>query len=293
MTAMPTVAEALQLAVRALSGHSESPRLDAELLLCKVLGLSRSGLIVHDTAPVALASGQAYGKLLEQRVSGAPIAYLTGTREFWSLPLTVTPDVLVPRPETELLVAQALELLPADAAPGDPAPAPSVLDLGTGSGAIALAIALERPRAQVTAVDVSDKALAVAAANAARLGAQVDWRLGSWFDAVPGRRFDLIVANPPYVASGDPALAALAVEPALALTPGPTGLEALAAIAESAARHLHPRGWLLLEHGPTQAAAVAAMLERRGFTHIRSRVDFSGNPRITLGTIHQPQQERT
>jgi release factor glutamine methyltransferase len=205
---------------------------------------------------------------------------LTGTREFWSLPLIVTPDVLVPRPETELLVEHVLGLLP----DGD---ARSVLDLGTGSGAIALAIASERPRARITGIDVSTQALAVAQANARALGlAHIEWRLGSWFEPVRGERFDVIVANPPYVASGDPALQQLTAEPLLALAPGPTGLEALSAIIDGAAGHLNPEGWLLLEHGSTQGGEVAALLARAGFDTISSHADYSGKTRVTLGTVH-------
>jgi release factor glutamine methyltransferase len=275
---MDTVAASLQRAVRSLASHSDSPRLDAELLLGKVLGLPRTALITHGADALPVERLAAYEHLIARRAQGAPVAYLTGSREFWSLDLCVTPAVLVPRPETELVVEQALALLPRD----EPR---SVLDLGTGSGAIALAIAAERPQAQVTAVDISQAALAVAMRNAARLELpHVRWRHGSWFDGVPGERFDLLVANPPYVAANDPALAALAAEPALALSAGPTGLEALAAIVERAAAHVLPRGWLILEHGSTQAAAVAGMLERAGFAGIRLHVDAAGKPRVTLGT---------
>jgi release factor glutamine methyltransferase len=170
----------------------------------------------------------------------------------------------------------------------------SVLDLGTGSGAIALAIASERPHVRMTGIDVSERALAVATANAQKLGLpHIDWRLGSWFDAVPGERFDLIVANPPYIASNDPALASLAAEPALALTSGPTGLEALRRIVDCAAAHLNPRGWLLLEHGSAQAEDVAGMLERRSFGGIRSHADHSGKARVTLGTLYSSPQEHS
>ncbi len=293
---MTTIAAALHSAARALHDVSDSPRLDAELLLGKILGLPRSGLIAHDREPVDDARAQAYAGLIELRLKGAPVAYLTGVREFWSLTLAVTPDVLVPRPETELLVELALQRLAADR--------PStVLDLGTGSGAIALAIACERPHAQITAIDISRPALEVAARNgrdlaAARNGpglaqspelSRIDWRLGSWFEPVPGQRFDLIVANPPYVAAADPALENLAAEPITALTPGPTGLEALAMIAGGAAAHLGPRGWLLLEHGSDQGPAVAQLLAQHGFTGIRSHLDFSNKPRVTLGTVHSPQ----
>jgi len=277
MTAMDTVAESLQMAVHALVDHTDSPRLDAELLLCKVLGFPRSALIVRGAALIGPENRRAYENLLAQRVRGAPIAYLTGSREFWSLNLIVTPDVLVPRPETEMLVERALELLPGDQMR-------SILDLGTGSGAIALAIASERPRAYITGVDVSEKALDLARANSRELGlSRVAWRLGAWFDAVPGERFDMIVANPPYVGSNDAALARLSAEPMVALTPGPTGLEALTAIVDRAASHLHPRGWLLLEHGSTQAEDVARLLESHEFAGIRSHVDYSGKPRVTMG----------
>jgi release factor glutamine methyltransferase len=276
---MPTVADCLRSAALTLAGGSESPRLDAELLLCKVMETSRSGLIVRAADPLAADRRHAFDDLVARRAEGAPIAYLTGTREFWSLTLQVTPDVLVPRPETELLVDHALALLPSGRGA-------SLLDLGTGSGAIAVAIASERPHARVTAVDVSADALAVARRNAEALGVpRIDWRLGSWFDAVPGERFDVIVSNPPYVAAGDPALRALAAEPPLALTPGPTGLEALSTITAAAADHLYPEGWILLEHGCDQAEPVTCLLERHGFARIRTFVDGSGKPRVTAACL--------
>jgi len=276
-----TVAAALQRAVQMLSSHGDSPRLDAEILLARILGLSRSALIVRGADPVSAETQAAYDELIAGRMQGTPVAYLTGTREFWSLEFDVTPDVLVPRPETEILVELALGLLPQDVPL-------SVLDLGTGSGAIALAIASERPLVSMTGVDVSERALAVALANSRKLGLmQVEWRAGSWFQGVRDRRFDMIVSNPPYVASDDPALERLAAEPALALSCGPTGLEAFERIIDGAAGHLNPGGWLLLEHGNTQADEVARMLECRRFIHIRSHADYSGNARVTLGAIHQ------
>jgi release factor glutamine methyltransferase len=283
---MTTVADNLQTASRALHGHSESPRLDAELLLARTLGLSRSGLVARGNEAVADERERSFHALIERRLAGAPVAYLTGTREFWSLALDVTPDVLVPRPETELLVELALQVLPREQAR-------SVLDLGTGSGAVALAIASERPQAAITAVDVSAPALHVAIRNSRNLGlsrnvslSRVDWRLGSWFAPVAGERFDLIVSNPPYVAAADPALQKLNSEPTLALCPGPTGLEALSAISAAAAAHLHEGGCLMLEHGSDQATAVAQMLERHGFIAVRTHYDFSGRPRVTLGSVH-------
>jgi release factor glutamine methyltransferase len=275
-----TVADTLRLAARTLSRRSESAQLDAEVLLSALLGVARSALIVHASDPIAVQTLRAYRHLIDQRAAGVPVAYLTGTREFWSLPLKVTPAVLVPRPETELLVELALELVPE-------AQDRSVLDLGTGSGAVALAIASERPRARVTGGDVSPAALRVARDNSRILAlANVTWRLGSWFDAVPGERFDVVVANPPYIATGDPALEALAAEPSLALRGGPTGLEALEAIVERAPSHLNTGGWLLLEHGSTQHQEVTQLLESHAFRNVRSQQDWSGRPRVTLGHIH-------
>jgi release factor glutamine methyltransferase len=275
-----TIAEVLRRAVHSLAQHSESPRLDAEILLGKVLGVTRSALIVRGPEPIAADALHQYQRLIERRATGTPVAYLTGTREFWSLQLDVTSAVLVPRPETETLVELALRLLPLD---GDAA----VLDLGTGSGAIALAIAAERPRARVTGVDISPAALGVARRNAGALELpRIAWRLGSWFEPLAGERFDVIVANPPYVADTDPALAKLADEPLLALRSGPTGLESLEAIIEQAPAHLEPQGWVLLEHGSSQGPDVARLLERRGFTNVRSHDDYSGRPRVTLGTVH-------
>src|ERR1700722_2215102 len=293
MTPVPTVGETLRSAAQSLHPHSDSPRLDAEVLLGKILGVSRAGLIARGDDLIAADRERAYASLLERRLQGAPVAYLTGTREFWSLPLKVTPAVLVPRPETELLVELALRLLPdhPDAASADQIR--RVLDLGTGSGAIALAIASERPEARVTGVDISPEALEVAAQNSRDLGlSHIEWRLGSWFDAVPGQRFDLILSNPPYISAADPALDRLAAEPGIALSAGPTGLEALSAIAARAPSHLRRGGWLVMEHGSEQAPQVARLLELHGFTNIRSHLDLSGKPRVTLGTF-TPHEERS
>ena len=281
MSTVASIADTVKHAAQTLNPHSESPRLDAELLLANILGVSRSALIARSEEPVDSRDERAYAELIAKRAGGVPIAYLTGSREFWSLPLKVSPAVLVPRPETELLVEHALALLPRDEVC-------SVLDLGTGSGAIALSLAHERPRWSITGVDVSPAALEVAAHNAKDLKlAHVRWRCGSWFDALPGERFHLIVANPPYIAAADPALKTLCAEPAAALIAGPTGLEALRAIIAQAPKHLYARGWLALEHGITQAQEVAQLLQQYGFTSIRTYPDFSGRPRITLG-VHPP-----
>jgi release factor glutamine methyltransferase len=189
--------------------------------------------------------------------------------------------VLVPRPETEILVEQALELLLRGAVG-------SVLDLGTGSGAIALSLASERPHWAITGVDVSPAALAVAAQNARALKlSRISWRLSSWFGALVGERFHLIVSNPPYVAASDPALEKLRAEPALALNAGPSGLESLQAIIAQAPQYLHAQGWLVLEHGSTQAPSVAELLAQHGFDYIRAIPDLSGKPRVTLGVHTQ------
>jgi release factor glutamine methyltransferase len=277
---MSTVEETLRLGISTLAERSASPELDAEVLLSTVLGMSRSALIVRAAEPVGAELERAYRELLSRRAGGVPVAYLTGRREFWSLPLKITPAVLVPRHETELLVELALKFLPKT-------DVRSVLDLGTGSGAVALAIASERPRARVAGVDISPAALGVARDNSRALALpNVSWHLGSWFDAVPGERFDLVVANPPYVAAGDPALHSLAAEPAIALDGGPAGLDALEAIVSRAPAHLEGGGSLLLEHGSTQHHEVARLLGQHGFRDIRSELDFSGLPRVTLGTLH-------
>lgn len=280
-----TVESTLRRGVLSLSLHSDSPQLDAEVLLSIVLGVERAALIARGSELLADQELRRYEDLLEQRRRGVPVAYLTGRREFWSLPLKVTPAVLVPRPETELLVEVALRHLPDSTER-------SVLDLGTGSGAVALAIASERPLARVVGVDVSPGALSIARDNVHTLGLpNVTFRLGSWFDAVADERFDVVVANPPYVAADDPVLATLAAEPALALVAGPAGLDALATLVAGAPRHLTPGGWLLLEHGSTQERAVAKLFERRGFTGVECHRDYSGLPRITRGTYSPPLKE--
>jgi release factor glutamine methyltransferase len=278
-----TISDIVEQGARMLTAHSDSPRLDAELLLAQVLQVQRASLIARHESLVSEDSEQSYGQLLQRRAAGEPVAYLLGMREFWSLSLKVTPAVLVPRPETEVLVEQALLLM-------DARSSGRVLDLGTGSGAIALALASERPSWQVTAVDVSKDALAVATDNGHTLNCpKVDWRLGSWFDAVAGMRFDLIVSNPPYVAAADPALAQLIAEPTLALSAGPTGLEALDLIIARASGYLSTSGALLLEHGRDQGGAVVKLLQRHGFTDIRTHMDLSGNPRVTRGIFHTQQ----
>jgi release factor glutamine methyltransferase len=271
VSAAATVATALQAARRA-----GVDRLDARLLLGHALGRPPGWLLAHDDAALDAAQQARYAELLARRAAGEPVAYLLGSKEFFGLELAVGPEVLVPRPDTETLVEWALERLLPEASS-------RVLDLGTGSGAIALALARHRPRARVAAVDASPTTLALAAANGRRLGLPVEWLHGDWFSPVAGRRFELVVSNPPYVAERDPHLAALVHEPRGALASGPDGLDALRAIVRAAPAHLEPGGWLLLEHGHDQAPAVAGLLAAVGFTEISSRRDLAGRWRCTGG----------
>lgn len=251
-------------------------RLDVQLLAAHHLGQPRSWVIAHPEVVLAPAQQAALDDAARQRAAGCPLAYLVGEREFHGLALRVTPAVLVPRPETELLVDWGLELLREQ-------PGAAVADLGTGSGAIALAVKHGAPAAQLTATDSSATALAVARASAERLALAVEWLQGDWWAPLAGRRFDLVLANPPYIAEGDPHLADLTHEPAGALSPGGDGLGALRAIVAGAAAHLQPCGWLLLEHGYDQAAAVQQLLRDAGFTAVQTRHDLGGQPRATGG----------
>jgi release factor glutamine methyltransferase len=259
-------------------------RLDAELLLAHVLDVSRANVIARDERVLTPEEQGDFEQLLARRMSGEPLAYLTGTKEFWSLELEVTPDVLVPRPETELLVEWSLSF------PRRRESSFCVLDVGTGSGAVALAIARENPQASITATDVSAAALAIANANAKRLGIRnVEFVKADLYEELGPRLrgddggSDLIVSNPPYVAEGDPHLADLKFEPALALTSGADGLDALRAIVAAAPRYLRPDGWLLVEHGAAQGAAVRGLFERAGFAGVETRRDLAGLERATGG----------
>ncbi|MEE4144761.1 MAG: peptide chain release factor N(5)-glutamine methyltransferase [Halieaceae bacterium] len=256
----------------------DSARRDAEILLGHCLGQSRSWLYTWPEREVAGPQVECYRQLLARRRDGQPVAYLTGEREFWSLPLQVNQHTLIPRPETETLVSWALELaLPADA---------RVLDLGTGSGAIALALAGERPGWRVTGVDASQEALAVARRNALELGLErVGFTRSDWYQAVAGQRFHLLVANPPYVDAGDPHLAQgdVRFEPRSALVAAQAGMADLAQLVTGAPGHLHPRGWLLLEHGFSQGEAVRALLRQAGFDQVATRTDLAGMERISGG----------
>jgi release factor glutamine methyltransferase len=272
-------------ALRRQLAASPSADLDAELLLAHVLCISRAGVMADPSRPLSAKQAQALSALAERRASGEPVAYLTGHREFWSLDFEVTPAVLVPRPETELVVELALDALARVARP-------AVLDLGTGSGAIAIAIAHERPDAVVTAVDASAAALTVAAANARRLRAgNVALLAGSWYEPVRGSQFDCIVSNPPYVADGDPALASLSYEPHAALAAGPAGLDALAVICAGAPAHLAAGGALVVEHGATQGPRVRELMTRAGLAGVTTHPDLAGRPRATRGNSPRPALE--
>ncbi|HKU87148.1 MAG TPA: peptide chain release factor N(5)-glutamine methyltransferase [Casimicrobiaceae bacterium] len=263
---------------RALAQAGLAP-IDAQSLLSHVLSCDRAWLVAHATDPLTTDQTHAFFALARRRREGEPVAYLTGVREFFGLPLAVDRSVLIPRPETETLVERALRALPADRPL-------HVLDLGTGSGAIALAIAHARPRASVVAIDNSADALAVARGNAARLRvSNVEWLRADWFDALGSERFDAIVSNPPYVAAGDPHLAEgdVRFEPPQALASGPDGLAALRVIVAGARDHLASGGWLAVEHGYDQAVAVRDLLQQAGFRRLESLRDLSGIPRVAAG----------
>lgn len=254
-------------------------RLDAQLLLSDALARPRSWLLAHGEHALDPAQRLRFEAHCARRADGEPVAYLLGAKEFHGLMLQVDRDVLVPRPDTELLVDWALKLLAA-------APArPAVADLGTGSGAIALALARARPAARVCGVDLSLSALAVARANGQRLGIAVEWLQSDWWSALAGRHFDMVVSNPPYIAADDPHLPALRHEPQLALTPGGDGLAALRILISGAPERLRPGGWLLLEHGHDQAEAVCSLLRRHGFGAAITRSDLAGQPRCSAGRL--------
>lgn len=303
--------QALRMAQHALFG-SDTAQIDAELLLGAALGVTRAGLYARSERVLSPSEHSRFESLLERRILGEPIAYILGQREFWSLVLSVTPQVLIPRPETELLVETALRLA---AAVGSTAtvgseksegtegtlgsveaglarehsrPALHIADLGTGSGAIALALASERPYWKVVATDQSAGALRVASDNAVRLNIHnVSFRQGSWCDALPEGLFDMILSNPPYIDPKDIHLSQgdLRFEPLTALAAQDHGLADLRAICHDAPRHLVPGGALLLEHGFEQGPAVSQLLADAGFLGVRTLPDLNGLPRVTMGTF--------
>lgn len=261
--------------------HQGLARIDAQMLLLHALGrddADRAWLIAHDSDALPPAAQAAFEALCQRRAAGEPVAYLTGRKAFYGLTLQVDARVLDPRPDTETLVDWALEVLA-------PHPAPHVADLGTGSGAIALALQHQRPDARVLAVDASAEALAVARANAERLGLPVRLWQGDWLSGLSAQEgpFDAIVSNPPYIAAADPHLSALVHEPLSALASGADGLADIRTIVAQAPAWLAPGGWLLLEHGWDQADAVQALLRAAGFAQVQSRHDLAGIARCTGG----------
>lgn len=269
--------------MRDLLRDGELPRLETQMLLQHVLKVSRAWLIAHDTDLLHEEGLHEFHRLVSRRLAGEPMAYLVGQREFMGHSFQVEPGVLIPRPETELLVETALAVLATC-----PSERPRVLDLGTGSGAIAISIALARPDAVVVATDITDEALTIARRNAEALCAKVIFLKGRWFDPLVGQPpFDLIVSNPPYIHRDDPHLQQgdLRFEPGTALTDGADGLEALAHIAANAPRWLTPGGALWMEHGFDQAAAVRGLLSDAGFRQVNSHIDLAGIERISGGNL--------
>jgi release factor glutamine methyltransferase len=274
-----TLAQALKQAAARLQAASDSAGRDADVLLCHVLGQPLSHLRTHPERALAADAQQRFDRLIARRAAGEPVAYLVGEREFWSQPFEVSADTLIPRPETELLVEEALRRL-------DRAAVLELVDLGTGSGIIALSLAKERPRWRLTATDASLAALRMAEKNARRLHcANVRFRHGSWFEPLEGQRFDAIVSNPPYIAAGDPhlSLGDLRFEPASALVSGADGLDDLREIIAGALHHLRPQGMLLFEHGYDQGERLRALLQAAGFSQEETVRDLAGQERVTLG----------
>lgn len=260
-------------------------RIDAQVLMAHLLGVNRAYLVANPMRILTETEDARIDSLVALRALGHPVAYLTGTREFYSRDFAVSPAVLIPRPETETLVEAALAEL---RRPREIERRTTLLDLGTGSGAVAVTLACERPDAAIAATDSSAEALEVARANAAALGAEVELLQGPWYAPVAGRRFDVVVSNPPYVGAADPhlGLGDLRFEPRGALTDGSgDGLGSIRAIVSGAADHLNPGGRVLIEHGYDQAEAVAALLARAGFTDITSLPDLAGIPRVAGGKM--------
>ncbi|MBL5828009.1 peptide chain release factor N(5)-glutamine methyltransferase [Serratia sp. T13T92] len=258
--------------------HSDSAKRDAEILLGFVTGRARTYLLAFGETPLTAEQAEQLTVLLARRERGEPVAYLVGEREFWSLPLSVSPATLIPRPDTECLVELALERLPATPC--------AILDLGTGTGAIALALASERPDCQLTGIDLQSEAVALAQHNAQKLAINnARFLQGSWFTPVAGQKFALIASNPPYIDEADPHLGQgdVRFEPGSALVAADQGLADLAAIVQQAADYLEPQGWLLLEHGWQQGESVRTLLNAAGFIAVATHRDYGGNDRVTLG----------
>jgi release factor glutamine methyltransferase len=274
---MTTIKQQLIQATQQLT-ESDSPRLDAEVLLSHILEKDRSYFIAWSEKTLDDEQLEAFHRLIRQRQQGTPIAYLLGYRDFWTLTLKVTPDTLIPRPETELLVETALNKIVNQ-------PDCKILDLGTGSGAIALAIASECPNTEIIATDSSEQALKIARENAQRNHIHNATFLSSnWFESIPVQQFDIIISNPPYIPQEDPHLSRgdVRFEPISALASGEDGLDDIKTLIQQAKNYLKPNGWLMLEHGYDQGKNVPALLEKHGFKAIKCLQDFSGNDRISI-----------
>ena len=262
-----------------LALDANDAKFEAQLLLQNTLKVNRAWLLAHEHDILQDTADADFTALLTRRLAGEPIAYILGCREFYGLNLSVSPDTLIPRPDTETLVEAALDKIPADA--ND-----AILDLGTGTGAVALAIAQHRPHAQVTAVDASQGALRIAEHNANQLGlSHVRFSLSNWFAALEGERFKLIVSNPPYIEHDDIHLTQgdLRFEPISALASGADGLDDIRTIIADSLAHLLPQGWLMLEHGYNQAQSVADLMAENGLVDIATIKDLGGNDRVTIG----------
>jgi len=274
-----TLNDAIVAATAQLQNSSPTPALDAQVLLAHSLGQDRTYLITHARDDINPEIQKRFEELVEKRLDGTPVAYLTGQQEFWSLPIQVTADTLIPRPETELLVELALEKIPSEQQF-------LIADIGTGSGAIAIAIAGERKNSNVIASDRSAKAIEVAKQNANRLALDnVEFVEGATFDPFAGKKFNLVVSNPPYVPESDPHLVQgdVRFEPRSALAAGPDGLDVIRQIVERAKNFLVPHGWLMIEHGYDQESAVEKLFEQAGFEDIECYLDLAGQPRVTVG----------
>ncbi|TFW72636.1 peptide chain release factor N(5)-glutamine methyltransferase [Methylotenera oryzisoli] len=278
-TVRSTWVAAQQRLIQQLALEASDAKFEAQLLLQNVLNVNRAWLLAHEHDTLPSKTNTDFEALLTRRLAGEPVAYILGYREFYGLNLMVTPDTLIPRPDTETLVEAALEKAPADTRC-------SILDLGTGTGAVALAIAKHRPHAQVMALDASHAALRIAEHNAKQLGlAHVNFTLSHWFSAVEGERFNLIVSNPPYIEQHDPHLSQgdLRFEPMSALASGADGLDDIREIIAHSLIHLLPQGWLMLEHGYNQAQLVADLMAESGLVDINTIQDLGGNDRVTIG----------
>ena len=282
---MATIGETFSEARQRLRASSPSPELDARVMLCHVLDCTPARLAARPERELSPEQQSRFDEALRQRLRGRPIAYITGEKEFWSLSLRVSPDVLIPRPETETLVEFALEH-------GSVNARLDVADIGTGSGAIACALAVERPQWHITATDVSAEALGIAQINASAHAIE-NFRLrhGCWYEPLAGLEFDLIISNPPYVASGDPHLdqGDVRFEPDAALASGEHGMDAITHLVREAGNHLKAGGWLAVEHGYDQQQAVHDCFTHYGFINIIQRSDLAGQPRVTAGQCKRRQ----